>query len=96
MFPILGNPMIAPFWADVDTRGAGYVWYRATNDTALLSKAMIDIRPILSGSNFSPLWLFIATWDHVGYHSNHADKVRVSKILHTQPDELRDNYMRHS
>ncbi|MCB5223608.1 MAG: nidogen-like domain-containing protein [Candidatus Cloacimonadaceae bacterium] len=27
-FPISGNPMVAPFFADVDTRGAGSVWYR--------------------------------------------------------------------
>ena len=76
-FPITGIPMIAPFWADVDTTGTGYVWYRTTNDMALISKAMHDIPYNLSGSQFNPLWLFIATWDHVGYHSSHTDKVCV-------------------
>ncbi|NLK49093.1 MAG: T9SS type A sorting domain-containing protein [Candidatus Cloacimonetes bacterium] len=27
-FPINGNPMLAPFFADVDTRGTGSVWYK--------------------------------------------------------------------
>jgi hypothetical protein len=30
-FPVNGSPMIAPFWADVDTSGPGYhgkVWYK--------------------------------------------------------------------
>ena len=81
VFPIIGGPrMIAPFWADIDTTGTGYVWYRATNDASLLSKAKQDIPYSLSGSNFSPLWLFIATWDHVGYYSNHVDKVCVTCI----------------
>ena len=78
-FPIQGNPMIAPFFADVDTRLAGKVWYRATSDSALLAKAANDIRPIITGPDFSPLWLFIATWDHIGYYSAHSDKVSISR-----------------
>ena len=74
-FPIQGNPMIAPFFADVDTRGTGKVWYRSTTNSALLAKAVNDIPSIIAGPNFTPLWLFIATWDHVGYFNNHADKV---------------------
>ena len=81
-FPIHGNPMIAPFFADVDTRGTGKVWYRTTNDSALLAKAANDIPSILAGPNFTPLWLFIATWELVGYYNNHTDKVS-SSTLHT-------------
>ena len=29
-FPNANNVMIAPFWADVDTRGSGQVWYKVT------------------------------------------------------------------
>ena len=76
-FPISGNPMIAPFFADVDTRGTGKVWYRVTNDSTLLAKAVTDTRPSLAGQNFAPMWLFIATWDHVGYYNNHTDKVNM-------------------
>ena len=33
-FPLDNFPLIAPFWADVDTRGTGEVWYRnTTNET---------------------------------------------------------------
>ena len=81
-FPVQGNPMIAPFFADVDTRGTGKVWYRATNDSALLEKAVNDIPSIITGPNFTPLWLFIATWDHVGYYKNHTDKVSIKHIAH--------------
>ena len=81
-FPIQGNPMIAPFFADVDTRGTGKVWYRTTNDSALLAIVVKDIQSSLEGSDFTPLWLFIATWDHVGYYKNHTDKVCTS-TLHT-------------
>jgi hypothetical protein len=45
-----GNPIIAPFFADVDTRGAGLLYYDfdTTNH------------------------IFTATWDAVGYYSNHS------------------------
>ena len=79
-FPIQGNPMIAPFFADVDTRGTGKVWYRTTTNSALLAKAVNDIPSIIAGPNFSPLWLFIATWDHVGYYNSHTDKVSIKHM----------------
>ena len=87
-FPIQGNPMIAPFFADVDTRGTGKVWYRATNDSALLAKAVKDIPSIIAGPNFNPLWLFIATWDHVGYYETNTDKVSIKHIAWILQDGL--------
>ena len=80
-FPIFGNPMIAPFLSDIDTRGAGTVWYRTTTDASLLANAIRDIPSILSGPNFAPVWLLIATWDHVGYYNSHSDKVSIHTIL---------------
>lgn len=51
-------PMIAPFWADVDTRNlaSGRVWYRFldSNGDALLDTLVI-------------------TWQNVGYYNSHAD-----------------------
>ena len=58
-FPIPDIHMITPFWADADTTGTGYVWYRATNDTTLLAKATNDIPYTLSRSEFNPIWLLI-------------------------------------
>jgi hypothetical protein len=36
-FPVQGFPMVAPFWADVDTRSAnGQVWYKITDNTLIV------------------------------------------------------------
>ena len=64
-FPIPDYPLIAPYQADVYTRANGSVWYRNTQDATLLVKAANDIQSFYG--TFSPQWLFIATWDHVGY-----------------------------
>ena len=76
-FPLSGNlQLIAPYWADVDTRGTGSVWYRETTDTQLLARARDEIRAaFINQASFNPTSLFIATWDHVGYYSRRTDKV---------------------
>ena len=56
----------------------GSVWYRSTQDPTLLAKAADDIQPLYGTS--SPQWLFIATWDHVGYYNNGAYKVYMKSI----------------
>ena len=73
-FPISTYPVVAIYQADVDTRGTGSVWYRITQNATLLAKAANDIRA-LTGASVSLQWLFIATWDHVGYFYNGTDKV---------------------
>ena len=69
-FPFPTYPVVATYQADVDTRanGSGSVWYRTTctQNAALLAKATTDISS-LTGTTVNPQWLFIATWDHVGY-----------------------------
>ncbi len=76
-FPLTGTlQLIAPFWADVDTRGTGTVWYRQTTESQLLARARSEIEAaFVSQGSFSPAFLFIATWDHVGYYNRHAEKV---------------------
>ena len=76
-FPLSGNlQLIAPYWADVDTRGTGSVWYRQTTDTQLLARARDEIRAaFINQASFNPTSLFIATWDHVGYYNRRTDKV---------------------
>ncbi len=63
--------LIAPFWADADTsNGAGAVSYGVTRDAAQLTKAGGEItaaHPELT--EFTPLYLFIATWNRVGYYN---------------------------
>ena len=70
-FPI-SVPIIAPFWADVDTRcnGSGDVYFRETTSNAIRAKAARDIQSSLSLENaFYPSSVIIATWDQVGYYS---------------------------
>ena len=67
-------PLIAVFWADVDTRTGGSIWYRNTTSPALLQRAKNNIRrayPSVSDIDY----LFIATWYSVGYYNQHTDKV---------------------
>ncbi len=35
-FPISGSPMLAPFFADVDTRGMGQVWYKLESNRMIV------------------------------------------------------------
>ena len=76
-FPLSGDlELIAPYWADVDTRGTGTVWYRETTEQVLLDRAESDIQAaFISQGNFVPTYLFIATWDRVGYFNRRTDLV---------------------
>ena len=76
--PLTGtDKIIAPYWADVDTRGTGQVFYRQTTDPSLLAKATTEIRAAFSISqNFTISNLLIVTWDNVGYYYQKSDKVR--------------------
>ena len=80
-FPIAGRFLIAPFWADVDTRGTGEVYFKETVNRTLLTLARKVIQRATHQaaglSSFRPRWLLIATWYQVGYFSSHTDKVRL-------------------
>ena len=69
-------PIIAPLFADVDTRGSnsGKIYYRQTDDGSLLSRAKQDIE-YAYGVSFTPLQLYIVTWDKVGFYNRHDDLV---------------------
>ena len=69
--------LIAPFWADVDTRTQGNVSYRESTNQDDLMRAQMDIRTAFAGQvdNFRPRLVFIATWYRVGYYNNRVDKV---------------------
>ncbi|XP_066883443.1 sushi, nidogen and EGF-like domain-containing protein 1 isoform X1 [Kogia breviceps] len=68
-FPIAKDRcVVAAFWADVDNRRAGDVYYREATDAATLRRATEDVRryfPELPG--FSATWVFIATWYRVTF-----------------------------
>ena len=83
-FPLSNNrQMIAPYWADVDTRRGGRVWYReASSDAALLMRARNEIRTsLVSQMNFQPTFLFIATWESVAYFIRGGSSNLVCQIV---------------
>ena len=76
------DKIIAPFWADVDTRGIGDIFYRQTKDSIFLNRATGLIRAAFPAAK-NVTDLFIATWDNVGYFSQNTDKVSILKFLCT-------------
>lgn len=72
------GPLIAPYWADVDTRptGSGTVFYRETQDPLLLQRAQSELQMAFPGlSSFNPVFLFIATWYRVGHYDRRINLV---------------------
>ena len=70
--------IIAPFWADVDTRGVGQVWHHHSTNETNLRRAASEIRaayPYQESSDFKVINLFIATWKEVGYYNQKKNKV---------------------
>ena len=74
-FPV-ADELIAPFWADVDTRAAGMVWYRLSTTTADINFARnyiemgFPLQPL-----FTPLNVLVATWEGVGYYERRSNLV---------------------
>ncbi|XP_025065080.1 sushi, nidogen and EGF-like domain-containing protein 1 isoform X2 [Alligator sinensis] len=68
-FPISKDRrVVAAFWADVDNRRAGDVYYRESKDQALLERATKDIGQYFPEfPEFSAQWVFIATWYRVTF-----------------------------
>ena len=67
-FPTENNqPMIAPYWADVDTRNGGEVFYRQSASVELFQRATNDVKKYFATQfpSFQASWVFIATWQNV-------------------------------
>jgi len=80
-FSLTNQPLVAPFWGDVDTRSSGEVFYRLTTNQTLLADVGMEIRrSFVSSRGFFPTSLFIATWNDVGYYENHTNLVSVSRV----------------
>lgn len=74
-FPVASRPMIAPFWADVDTRGESC---RTTSNCShpLLNGIWWSLRP---GE-------IIVTWNRVGYFSCHDDLKMDFQLVIRKPE----------
>ncbi|KAL7990822.1 hypothetical protein Chor_014252 [Crotalus horridus] len=68
-FPISNDRrVVAAFWADVDNRHSGQVYYRETTNHAVLERATKDIAQYFPEfPEFSAQWIFIATWNKVTF-----------------------------
>lgn len=79
-FP-LPDPVIAPFYSNVDTTQAGTIWYYQTEDAKLLQRATDTIHDSFSTAfEFQALNLFIATWEGVGYQGG-SDRVNTYQVV---------------
>lgn len=68
-FPIARDRrVVAPFWADVDNRRAGRVFYRESLDPSILRRASSDVKTYFSEfPNFNATWVLISTWHRVTF-----------------------------
>ncbi|NXR12276.1 SNED1 protein, partial [Semnornis frantzii] len=73
-FPISKDRrVVAAFWADVDNRRAGDVYYRESTERPILERASRDIAQYFPEfPEFSAQWVFIATWYRVTFFGGNS------------------------
>lgn len=73
-FPIAGDRRaVAPFWADVDNRRAGRVFYRESREPSILRRAAGDVRMYFSEfPNFNATWVLVSTWHQVTFFGGNS------------------------
>lgn len=77
LLPVNDDPLVVPYWSDVDTSGIGSVWYRLTSDPATLLEVRNKVRMYFpSDENFVPYEALVTTWEQVGYYNMRTDEVR--------------------
>ena len=82
--PIPDLPLIAPYWADVDTTppDGGQIWYRiSTNNSFITDLIESIVSSQLTLSSFTPEYLVIITWDHVGYFNQQTNKTNTFQCI---------------
>jgi len=67
---LIGDAMVAPFWADVDLRESGTLYYRESRTADDLRDAKQHIQSYDS-NDFTPTSAVVVTWDNVGYFGGH-------------------------
>ena len=60
--------MITPYWADLDLKYGGNVFYRQTTDTIIIEKASVQIKNSFHSFNNAQFnWAFIITWSNISF-----------------------------
>ncbi|KAL5241702.1 hypothetical protein ACI65C_009112 [Semiaphis heraclei] len=80
-FP-LDYPALAAFYANVDLRGSGQVYYREDRDPRTLGHVdslVSRFYPRYQG-RFAATSLFVATWHRVGYYKKNADRTNTFQV----------------
>ncbi|XP_046863081.1 protein mesh-like isoform X2 [Xenia sp. Carnegie-2017] len=82
-FPLGNNSrLIAPFWADVDTRRGGNIYYRESQDLAILKRASAEVRKYeVSQRRFFAKWVLIATWLKVAPYGGSSDRNNSFQVI---------------
>ncbi|XP_050461828.1 nidogen isoform X3 [Cataglyphis hispanica] len=79
-FP-LDDPVIAPLYTHVDTRGSGTVYYSETDSLEILARAGGLVRSAFKDAvDFVPTHVFLTTWVDVGYYNERNDKVNTYQV----------------
>ncbi|XP_076672085.1 nidogen isoform X2 [Andrena cerasifolii] len=79
-FP-LDDPVIAPLYTHVDTRGSGRVYYGETDAPEVLARAGGMVRNAFKDAmDFVPTHVFLATWLDVGYYNERSDKMNTYQV----------------
>jgi len=82
-FP-LDDPVIAPLYTHVDTRGSGMVYYSETDSPEILAKAGGLIRSAFKEAiDFVPMHVFLTTWVDVGYYNERNDKASCLQFVYS-------------
>ncbi|XP_070806122.1 alpha-tectorin-like [Pituophis catenifer annectens] len=88
-FPLMdGRAFVAPFWADVDNRITGEVYYRESQEQRLLQRVTADINAYFPHEKFTATWAFVATWDQVAFYGSLSTKVNTFQAVLTSDGKM--------
>ena len=74
-------PVIAPFYADIDTRGVGQVYWRASDQAEDIDRAANLVKQYYEGARFQPQEVVVISWDQVGYFDSRTDKTNMLQLI---------------
>lgn len=77
--PCAHVPLIAPIWTDLDFRARGAMFYRTSQDPAILNqiaRSIAEVNPVLS--DYRPTQAVIVTWFEA---LSHYDDVSICLLL---------------